>query len=460
MEKGLGKRVGEEMHQITVVGAGAVGGFFGARLAQAHPHVSFLLRPSTAEVIKRNGLTIRSTSLGTFTVHPRVTSDPKELSFPDLIILGVKAYDLDEACRQIEPVVGDETTILTLQNGVTSEDEIIQRFGRERVLGGVAFIYSKILEPGVIEHYTRGTVMVGELMGNDTPRLQHLVDLFQKAGVPCQVSEDIRKTKWDKMCWNCVFNPLTVLINDRVSEALDRPEMKSVISTIVSEVSAVAMAHRLPLDDDIADKVIRWSQEIRDIHTSMYDDWKAGRPTEIDYLNGYIAKKGKEFGIPTPLNEALTAIVKVITEQSAPRYDTLQIDGDVIQPLTLDGRALATLPTEYQVLDVGDVSPGLRGTGIRLKGLLEKATMAGEPKYATFHSRDGKYSACLTLEQAREYGILIYELDGEPLPLQKGGPFRLITPGLGDLCANVKQVARMELTKEFGNDTRPSKVCS
>jgi len=253
---------------------------------------------------------------------------------------------------------------------------------------------------------------------------------------------------------------LTVLINDRVSEALDRPEMKSVISTIVSEVSAVAMAHRLPLDDDIADKVIRWSQEIRDIHTSMYDDWKAGRPTEIDYLNGYIAKKGKEFGVPTPLNEALTAIVKVITEPSAPRSDTLQIDGDVIQSLTLDGRALATLPTEYQVLDVGEVSPGLRGTGIRLKGLLETATIAGGTKYATFHSRDGKYSACLTLEQAREYGILIYELDGEPLPLQKGGPFRLITPGLGDLCANVKQVARMELTKELGNDTRPSQVCS
>jgi 2-dehydropantoate 2-reductase len=450
----------KEMNQITVVGAGAVGGFFGARLAQAHPHVSFLLRSRTAEVIKRNGLTVRSTSLGTFTVHPRVTSDPKELSSPALIILGVKAYDLDEACRQIEPVVRDETMILTLQNGVTCEDEVIQRFGRERVLGGVAFIYSKIIEPGIIEHYKRGTVMVGEIMGNETPRLHHLVDLFQKAGVPCQVSEDIRKAKWDKMCWNCVFNPLTVLINDRVSEALDRPEMKSVISTIVSEVSAVAMAHRIPLDDDIADQVIRWSQEIRDIHTSMYDDWKAGRLTEIDFLNGYIAKKGNEFGIPTPLNEALTAIVKVITEQSASRPGTLQIDGDVIQSLTLDVTALATLPSEHQVRDVGEVSPGLRGTGIRLKGLLDMATLLVGTKYATFYSGDGKYSACLTLEQARDYGILIYELDGEPLPFPNGGPFRLITPGLGDLCANVKQVARMNLTKDFGKDTRPSKICS
>jgi 2-dehydropantoate 2-reductase len=222
-----------------------------------------------------------------------------------------------------------------------------------------------------------------------------------------------------------------------------------VISTIVSEVSAVAMAHRIPLDDDIADQVIRWSQEIRDIHTSMYDDWKAGRPTEIDFLNGYIAKKGNEFGIPTPLNEALTAIVKVITEQSASRPGTLQIDGDVIQSLTLDVTALATLPSEHQVRDVGEVSPGLRGTGIRLKGLLDMATLLVGTKYATFYSGDGKYSACLTLEQARDYGILIYELDGEPLPFPNGGPFRLITPGLGDLCANVKQVARMDMRSEI-----------
>ena len=450
----------EKMKKITIVGAGAVGGFFGARLAQVHSQVSFFVRPRTAEAIRKNGLTIRSTSLGTFTVHPQVASDPKELSSPDLVILGVKAYDLDEACRQIEPIIRDETTILTLQNGVTCEEELIQRFGRDRVLGGVAFIYSKIIEPGIIEHYKRGTVMVGEIMGHETPRLHHLVDLFTKAGVPCQVSEDIRKAKWDKMCWNCVFNPLTVLIDDRVSEALDRPEMKSVISNIVSEISAVAMAHRIPLDDDIAEKVMQWSQEIRDIHTSMYDDWKAGRPTEIDYLNGYITRKGQEFGIPTPLNEALTGIVKVVTETRISRSDTLQIEGEVIQSLTLDSKVLATLPSEYQVRDVGEVSPGLRGRGIRLEALLDMATLQVGTKYATFHSGDGKYSACLTLEQVRDYGILIYELDGEALPLKNGGPFRLITPGLGDLCANVKQVARMELTKDFGPDTRPSKVCS
>ena len=448
------------MNEITVVGAGAVGGFFGARLAQVHPHLSFLLRPRTLEAVKSHGLTVRSTSLGTFTVHPRVTSDPRTLPSPELIILAVKAYDLDEVCRHIEPIVYDGTTILTLQNGVTIEDVLIQRFGRERIIGGLAFIYSKIIEPGIIEHYKRGTVFVGEIMGNETPRLKRIVELFHRAGVPCQVSDDIRKAKWEKMCWNCVFNPLTVVINDRVSKALDHGEMKSVISTIVSEVSAVAMAHKIPLDDDMVDKVVQSSQEIRDIHTSMYDDWKAGRPTEIDFLNGYISTKGKELGVPTPLNEALTAMVKVITEPSRSGPDTLEIDGEVLQPLTFDVTALAKMPSEYQVDDIGTVSQGMRGTGIQLKGLLDVATLRVGTTFATFHSQDGNYSVCLTLEQARNHGILMYELDGEPLPLKKGGPFRLITPGLGDLCANVKQVARIELTKESGKDTRPSRTCS
>ena len=448
------------MNQIMVVGAGAVGGFFGAQLARKHANVSFLLRPRTLEAVKAKGLTIRSASLGTFTVHPQAASDPTELPVPDLIILAIKAYDFDEVCRQIAPVLTDGTIILSLQNGVTIEDELIARFGRERIIGGVAYIYSKIIEPGVIEHYKRGAVAIGELMGNETPRLNAMVELFQRANVSCEMTPDIRRSKWEKMCWNCVFNPLTVLVNDRVSKALDHAEMAPVISTIISEVSAVAMAHRVPLDDDIGEQVIRWSQEIRDIHTSMYDDWKAGRRTEIDYLNGYIAQQGKEFGIPTPLNESLTAFIKVITEQDRSGPNALLIDGEVIQALSLDRAALLKLPPEVQVPDVGTLMPGMKGVGIRVKGLLDMATLRVGARHITFHSGDGKYSACLTLEQARNHGVLVYQVDGEPLSPQKGGPFRLITPGLGDLCANVKQVKKMEITSGSGKDTRPSVACS
>ena len=443
------------MQQIMMVGAGSVGGFFGAHLARHNPNVSLLLRPRTLQAVRGRGLTIRSAA-ETFTVRPPAASDPRELPRPDLIILSVKAYDLDEVMTQIAPVMTDHTVLLTLQNGVDTEDRIIDRFKRDCVVGGVAFIYSKIVEPGVIEHYKRGSVAVGELMGHRSPRVLQITELFTQAGLSCQVAEDIRRSKWEKMCWNCVFNPLTVIINDRVSKALDHPEMLNVIHQIVGEVVAVAAGLKVPLADDMADKVLRWSQEIRDIHTSMYDDWKAGRPTEIDFLNGYIVRRGRDLGIPTPLNEALTAMIKAITERERSGPGALRIDGAVIQPITLDAAALEKLPVEHQVPDVSTLLPGMKGRGIRVKGLLEVPALAIGADHATFHSQDGQFAASLTVKQAIEHGILIYQLDGEPLSEQKGGPFRLVTPGLGDLCANVKGVTRIELTKGLGKDTRPS----
>ena len=440
------------MKQILMVGAGSVGGFFGARLAKQSPGVSFLLRPNTLAAVKRNGLTIRSAD-GTFTVRPQAASDARELPRPDLIVLGVKAYDLDEVLDQIVPVFTDKTVILTLQNGIDTEDRVLARLQRDCVVGGVAYIYSKIAEPGVIDHYKKGAVAVGELMGHESTRLLAIRDVFAAAGIPCHLSKDIRRSKWEKMCWNCVFNPITVLIDDHVAKALDHPEMTGVIRQIVGEVAAVSAALKVPLPADMPERVVKATQEIRDIHTSMYDDWKAGRRTEIDYLNGYIVKKGRELGIPTPVNEALTAMIKTITEKEHTGPGWIRIEGAVVQPVSFDRTAIAALPAEHQ-LDVSTVMPDMKGRGIRLKGLLDIPALAIDADHVAFHAVDGKYSACLTLQQAREYGVLVFELDGAPLPDAKGGPFRLITPGLGDLCANVKGVGRIEITKGPGRDTR------
>lgn len=445
------------MQDVLMVGAGSVGGFFGAHLARHNPRVSFLLRPRTLRAVRERGLTIRSAA-GSFTVRPRAAADPRELPAPDLVILSVKAYDLDEVLDQLAPVLTEQTVLLTLQNGVDTEDRILGRLKRDCVVGGVAYIYSKIAEPGVIDHYKRGAVAIGELMGNKSDRVLAIADLFKAAGIPCQIAEDIRRAKWEKMCWNCVFNPLTVIVDDRVSRALDHPEMLGVIREIVAEVAAVAAGSRVPLPPDMAEKVVRWSQEIRDIHTSMYDDWKAGRPTEIDALNGFIARRGRELGIPTPVNDALTAMIAVIAGREQRGAGTVTIDGAVIQPITLDRAAIAALPAEHRLPDVGTAAPGVRGAGIRVKGLLDLPALAIGATHVTFHAGDGRFAASLTLEQAREYGILLYELDGGPLPVEKGGPYRLVAPGLGDLCANVKGVARIEITTGPGRDTRPSRA--
>ena len=443
------------MKHIMMVGAGSVGGYFGAHLAKHNPNVSFLLRPKTLAAVQRNGLTIRSAS-GTLVVHPPCASSPQQLPEPDLIILAVKAYDLDEVLSQIEPVLTEQTVFLTLQNGIDTEDRIIARHKRDCVVGGVAYIYSKIVSPGVIDHYKKGNVVIGELMGHESERLLQIRDLFAAAGIPCQLSKDIRRSKWEKMCWNCVFNPLTVLIDDKVSKALDHPEMMAVIRQIVGEITAVSAALKVPLPPDMPERVVKWTQEIRDIHTSMYDDWKAGRQTEIRNLNGYIVEQGRRLGVPTPVNEALTAMIKTITEKDRSGPDVVRIDGAVVQPVLLDRRAIRQLPGEHQVADVNRVMPSMKGSAITVKGLLDVPALGIEADHVTFHSSDGKYAATLTLEQAKDFGLLLYEIDGEPLPEGKGGPFRLITPGLGDLCANVKGVGRIEVRIGSGKDTRPS----
>jgi 2-dehydropantoate 2-reductase len=444
------------MQHIMIVGAGSVGGFFGAHLAKGNPNVSFLLRPRTLQAVREHGLILRSAN-GTMTVRPPAASDPRELARPDLVILAVKAYDLDGVMDQIEPVLTDKTIILTLQNGVDVEDRIHARLHRDCVVGGVAFIYSKIVEPGVIEHYKRGSVAIGEMMGHKSERVGMIADLFKKAGIQCQIADDIRRAKWEKMCWNCVFNPITVLINDRVAKALDHPEMMGVIRQIVGEVAAVSASLKVPLAPDMAEKTVQVTQAIRDIHTSMYDDWKAGRPTEIDSLNGYIVRKGRELGIPTPVNEAMTALVKTLTEREKSGPGTIRIEGAVVQPVTLDREALARLPAEHQVSDLAAIMPNVKGKAIRVKGILEVPALAIGADHITFHSQDGQFAASLTVKQAAEHGVLVYELDGQPMPEAKGGPFRLVAPGLGDLCANVKGVARIELTKGPGKDTRPSR---
>jgi 2-dehydropantoate 2-reductase len=359
----------------------------------------------------------------------------------------------------------------------------------------VAYIYSRLTEPGVIEHYKKGTVAIGswgssgelssrgetvsyaattergtfaklgELRRQTTsapaapqppPGLSpsSIKSLFEGAGVACQLVEDVRRTKWEKMCWNVVFNPLTVLINDRVAKAISHPEMRAMIKLIVEEAVAVAQADGVSLSPDIAEKVIQWSQEIRDIHTSMFDDWKAGRRTEIDSLNGYIARRGRALGLSTPVNDAVCALIKTITEPAPMGPALLRIEGEVMQPLLFDADTLAKLPAGDQVPDVSVADSAMRGQGVRIRALLNVATGRIGADHVTFHSADGRFAVSLTLDEAAGTGLLIYARDGRPLTAEEGGPYRFIAPGLNDRCANVKGVARIEFTIGPGKDTR------
>ena len=442
------------MKQILMVGAGSVGGFFGAHFAKANLSVSFLLRPKTLAAVKQNGLTIRSAN-DSFTVHPPAASDPRDLPKPDLIVLSVKAYDLDEVLTQIEPVLTNKTVILTLQNGVDTEDRILARVQRDCVVGGIAYIYTKIAAPGVIDHYKRGTVAIGELMGHQSPRLLAIADLFKQAGIPCQLADDIRRSKWEKMCWNCVFNPLTVMIDDKVAKALDHPEMLRVIHQIVGEVVAVAATVKVPLAADMAEKVVRWTSEIRDIHTSMYDDWKAGRPTEIDFLNGYVAKVGRRIRHSDAAERHADGGDQ---DHHRARSNRSRYCAD-----RWSGGPTCLARSCRDCIVAGGTSARYFDGDARHEG--KRNSREGSARYSGAGYRGGScddafgrwkiFRLSHAPSRRESIGVLVYELDGEPLPESKGGPFRLVTPGLGDLCANVKGVARIEVTIGTGTDTRP-----
>jgi 2-dehydropantoate 2-reductase len=479
--------------KVLMVGAGSVGGYFGARLVKAGVDCAFLLRPRTLAAVKQKGLTVHSVDQS-FTVHPVAGSDPRVLPRADLVILSVKRYDLDEVIEQLRPVLSATTPVLTLQNGVDSEARLLELVPNARVFGGVAYLYAKIAEPGVIEHYKRGSVAIGTWPESTAPEppqkeepdieaapakgtfaklgemlrqatrvtasveganLATIKALFDRAGIPCEVVGDIRRTKWEKMCWNVAFNPLTVLLNDRVSKALAHPEMHAMIKLLVGEAVAVAQAEGVELDPNIADKVVQWSQEIRDIHTSMYDDWKAGRRTEIDFLNGYLVLRGRQLGVPVPVNEAVCALIKTITEPAPVGPSLLRIDGAVIQPLVFDLDALSKLPASEQVSDVSAEDSRVRGQGVRIRALLNAATCTIGADHVTFHSADVQHTASLHLKEAAESGILVYKLDGLPLRREEGGPFRLITPSLGEWCTSVNGVTRIEFTVGPGKDTFP-----
>ena len=442
--------------RVLMVGAGSVGGFVGTHLAHAGADVSFLLRPRTCEAVRSRGLTLRSEH-ASITVHPPVATDPRELAAPDVIMLGVKCYDLDQVIHQIRPIIKDDTVIVTFQNGVDTEERLTAAFEGDHVVAGVIYIYTRIAEPGVIDHFARGHVTIGEHSGQtDTPRITALRDLFATTPIPCTVSNDMTRVKWEKMCWNVVFNPLTVLLNDNVAKALDHDDTLALMTDIVKETMLVAAQFGVTLPPETAETVVRNTQSIRNIHTSMFDDWKAGRPTEIEYLNGYLVRHARAAGVPVPVNETLYRLVKAITARPPAPEGVLRVDGKLARPIAFDRAALARIPPEAQVTDSSTLIAGSAGKGVRVKQILDSLSCEPDADHITFHSSDGRFSASLTLEQARAYGIVIYELEGLPIPVEHGGPFRLTTPGLGDLCANVKQLTRMEITCGSGRDTRPS----
>jgi 2-dehydropantoate 2-reductase len=297
------------MH-VLVFGAGAVGGYFGALLARGGHAVTFVARGENLAALERDGLTVHL-GADTLRVAPvRAIADPAEAPRPDLVLVCVKSYDTPAAAAALAPVVGPDTVILSLQNGVENEDVLARALHLPPLLVALTRIGVELTAPATIAYSGRGTIVFGEPDGRESPRARRVEEALGAAGVPCQLHPHVLVPAWEKLAWNAAFNAVSTLTRSTVAETLAQPATRALIVEAMTEVDAVATALGIPVRRERHEAVLRESVEgLPDFSTSMLQDLRRGRRLEHDALNGAVVRAAARTGIPVPANHTLLALL-------------------------------------------------------------------------------------------------------------------------------------------------------
>ncbi len=299
--------------QILVVGAGAVGGFYGAKLAQAGARVSLVSR-SDYEPVKAGGLRIRSIA-GDFTFRPeRVLRRVEECPAPpDFILVAVKALPEIDVPGLIRKAVGAETAVFLLQNGIEVEPPLARAFPDNELISGLAFVCLSRPAPAVVLHQCFGRVCLGRYPIGTSPGAQVLHDLFVAAGVPCDVSEDIVTDRWRKLLWNAAFNPISVLTGGAdTAKIMAQEDIRYLVRKVMEEVRLIAEAEGHVIPAEAIEQNIEDTVKMAPFQTSMLQDFEAGRPMEIEAILGAPLQVAKRRGLSVPYLETLYPLMKMV----------------------------------------------------------------------------------------------------------------------------------------------------
>jgi len=304
-----------EWPRIAVVGAGAVGGYFGGMFARAGAPTVFIGRKHFAEAVNSKGLVLDK-SEGQQRIRAIATVDMGAVRECLLILFCVKANDTSAAARQIAPFVRPDATVVCLQNGVDNADQV-RAAAKVDAVPAAVYVAVSVPESGRVKHLARGDLIIGP----PSERTSQLADVFVRAGIPCRVSENIEGELWLKLLRNCALNAISALGHVRYGQIAQSGDAKKLMEQIVDEVLAVARAAGvvLPGVDNRASGMaaaMELATQMADAFSSTSQDLDRGRLTEIDALNGYISRRGAELGIPVPANHALFTLVK-LAEQTA-----------------------------------------------------------------------------------------------------------------------------------------------
>jgi 2-dehydropantoate 2-reductase len=297
--------------RVLVVGAGGVGGYFGAHLVRAGTAVTFLARGAHLEAVRRDGLRIRSAVDGEWTVKADAVSDVAGQPAADIVLFCVKSLDTETAAAAIRPVIGSDTAVVSLQNGVDNEETLDRVLGPGHAVGGVAYVFATIESPGVIAHRLGGRVVFGELDGRPSPRLQRLRAAFAAAGVPADVVPDIRRALWEKYLMISAQAGMTGLTRAPIGVIRSVPETWRMYRLIVEELAAIARAGGVHLGDDVVESVVKAAEALApEALSSLHHDLVQGRRLELEALHGHAARLGQRLGVPTPMVLAVYAALK------------------------------------------------------------------------------------------------------------------------------------------------------
>ena len=290
--------------KIAIFGAGAVGGYFGGRLAQAGEQVIFIARGKHLEALQANGLKVDSIN-GDFIVHPvQATDNPTEAGIVDAVIVGVKSWQVPEAAEAMRPMVGPQTFVVPLQNGVDAPAQLAAALGVEHVLGGLCALMSFVVGPGHIQHAGFDPfVNFGELDNRVSERTKRLRQAFAKANVNVDIPPDIQVAMWRKFLFIVSVSGMGAVTRSPMGVFRQLPETRMMLEQIMQEVFQVARASNIDLPDDAVDTALAFIDGLLASGTaSMQRDIMEGRPSELEAQNGAVVRLGKEVGVDTPLN--------------------------------------------------------------------------------------------------------------------------------------------------------------
>jgi len=290
--------------KIAIFGTGAVGGYFGGRLAQAGRQVVFIARGKHLQALQANGLKVDSIN-GDFTVHPvQATDDPTEAGVVDAVIVGVKAWQVPEAAEAMRPMVGPQTFVVPLQNGVDAPSQLVAVLGAEHVLGGLCGLWSFVVEPGHIRHAgVDPFVNFGELDNRASDRTEKLRQAFAQANVNVEIPPDIHVAMWRKFLFIVSTSGMGAVTRSPIGTYRELPETRKMLEQVMSEVFQLARAHNIDLPEDAVSTALAFIDGLPASGTaSMQRDIMEGRPSELETQNGAVVRMAQEVGVDTPLN--------------------------------------------------------------------------------------------------------------------------------------------------------------